>query len=85
MLKVVINWTLIKYEFVSINVVQAFIFVSDVDTCIYYIDPQFWYTATDQGGAVRTVCGGRPGTPHRVPDQKGGQTGELINTQVNVL
>lgn len=31
------------------------------------------------------MCGGRPGTPHRVPDQKGGQTGELITTQVNVL
>lgn len=81
MLKVVISWTLIKYEFIS--TVQAFIYLSDIHAFI--IDPEFRCTTSDQGGAVWTVCRGRPRTSHRVPDQKGGQTGELINTQVNVL
>lgn len=34
MLKVVMSWTLNKYEFISIG--QAFIYLSDVDTWIYY-------------------------------------------------
>ena len=34
--------------------------------------------AAGPGRAVRAVWGGRLGTPHGVPDQKGGQTGEFI-------
>ena len=46
----------------------------------------FWFlpgpdprtAAAGPGRAVRSVCRGRPGTPHGVPDQKGGQTGKFI-------
>lgn len=83
MLKVVISWTLINMNSYQLYK-HIYIFVRCRYTA-FIIDPEFRCTKSDQGGAVWTVCRGRPRTSHRVPDQKGGQTGKLINTQVNVL